>query len=253
MKYLWLLVFLYVIAIIAFIVPLSLALEPAQEKEYQRAKILLKEGKPGDAQYIFSKLAKGNPSDFKFRFNVIDTTIEQARVLKTNKNPRWKDKIYQAFGDLKSIYRANTSSPAIYLLFAKCYWVNERLRKAERSLRKAFYFNPDYTDAFIFRGDMYFEETKKFKRYGPKSKGLMSKGKNSKSYGSNAKNSYEKALSGTDIDTETKAMVYFKLGNTYYDFYKSENKAKEQWNKAFSIASESFWGKKAKERLSSLE
>ena len=145
MKYVRLLVLLCVVGLVVFKVSESWALEPVQEEKYELAQTLLEHGNLEDALRIFSQLSSENPSHLGLRLGVINTTIEQSRVLKVSKNPAWQDKIYQAFGDLKKIYRANIASPEMYLSFAKCYLVNNRVGKAEKSLRKAFYYKPDYT------------------------------------------------------------------------------------------------------------
>lgn len=251
--FLRLLMSLTVIVVVAYVTPQSWSIEPAQEDEYQKARTLLEEGRLDDALNIFTKLAESNPSDLKIRLGVIDTIIEQARVLKANKTPGWQDKLYKAYRDLQSIFKANTTSPEVYLSFARCYWVNDRLSKAERSLQKAFYFKPDYTEAWVFRGDMYAEEGR-----GKKSAYSFAEGKRDiqesfETYRAEAMGSYEKALAGAGIDAEIKAMVYYKLGDTYFELYDHKDKSREQWNKAVSIAPEGPWGKKAQERLNALK
>lgn len=243
--------------LVTVVVPKSWSLDSDQEAEYQKAQVLLKEGKLEDALSIFTKLAKDNPSDLRVRLGVIDTTIEQAGVLKTNKNPDWERKVYQAFGDLKNLYISNRSSPEIYLSFAKCYWVNDRLQKAEKSLQKAFYFRPNYTEAYIFKGEMYLEEAKKIgigMQVMEGEAGRTEAKKSFEDYKTKAKKSFEQALSiSSDLDNETKANVYLNLGDVYHHLYNQRDQAREQWNNAVSLSQEGFWGKKAQERLDTLK
>jgi len=216
MRYLRLLVFFCAVSLFISIAPESLALDPA---------------------------------DFKAQLGVIDTTLEQARVLKADKNPSWKHKVYEAYGDLKRIFRGHTTSPEVYLLFAKSYWINNRFGKAEKSLRKAFYYKPGYTEAFILSGDMYLEEAEKTEG----KMGFMEDDKDLRKdfekYRSKAKSSYEKVLAGADLDTVTRASLYYKLGNTYHSLYGNKIKAREQWSRAVSTLPDSVWGKKAQEKL----
>jgi TolB-like protein len=174
--------------------------------------------------------------DSKAKFGTIDEKVERARALKAEGNSQWKSLVMEAFRDAKLAYRTNTRSPEVFLLFAKCYWVNNRLKKAEGSLQKAFYFNSKFTDGYIFRGEMYYEE------------GL----KGSYKFKARAKSSFESAMMGTDIDNETKAMILYKLGKVHSDLYDDKTKAKELWNKAVESAAGSTWGSRAQESLASL-
>tara|TARA_B100000315_G_scaffold248453_1_gene278360 strand:+ start:710 stop:1462 length:753 start_codon:yes stop_codon:yes gene_type:complete len=250
MKHARLLVFLCIVVVVAvvFKAPLSWALGPVEKEKYKEAQILLEKGKLEDALKIFSHLSADNPSHLGSRLGMINTTIEHSRILKAGKNPTWKDKIYQAFGDLKKIHRANIKSPEMYLSFAKCFWVNNAVGNAAKSLRKAFYYKPDYIEAFIFQGNMYYEEGRKLKGYYDDEDD-----DDFFRFRDKAKTSYIKALAGLGLNKKTKAMLHHHLGNTYYDLYGNKNKAKEQWNKAASLAPESALSEKVQKRLNILK
>jgi hypothetical protein len=188
---------------------------------------------PEDRQ---ERLKKEEARKTEAKFSVIDEKVERARRLKAEGNSQWNTLVMEAFRDAKLAYRTNARSPEVWLLFAKCYWVNNRLRKAEASLQKAFYFNSRFTDGYIFRGEMYYEE------------GLKGHDK----YKNMAKSSFESALMGGDMDGETKAMILYKLGKVYADLYKNETKAKELWSKAVESSAQGTWGNKARESLASL-
>ena len=224
------------------------ALDQSQEEEYRKARRLLTESKTKKAMSIFTDLAKDNSSSFKIRLGIIDTNIEEARILKSGKKDGWKNKIYAAFGDLKSIFRANATSPEIYLSFAKCYWVNNRFLKANKSIKKALYYKPGYTEAFILRGDM-FSRKAEYLRINPDDSDSEYEKRQAVR---TAKLSYEKALSGNDIDTYTQALVNYKLGNFLTkNGYKT--KGIEYLDKAVELSPDSFWGKKSRERLNELK
>jgi tetratricopeptide (TPR) repeat protein len=248
--------FLIIVSIICIVLlsnlPKTWSLEPAQEAEYQEAKKLLCEGKLDDALTIFTKLSEENPSDLRLKLGIIDTTTEQAKVFKAEKNPVWKTKIYKSFGDLKRLFPANKTSPEIYLSFAKCYWVNNRLEKADTSLRKALYFNPDYMEAYIFKGNMYLEEGRILKKTIPPvpTDTLDRDHDKYEKYCSKAKESFESALGlSSENDNETKAMIHLRLGDTYHYLYDNKEDALKEWNKAASIAPDCLWAMEAKERL----
>ena len=132
-----------------FFVSQSHSLDQAQEEEYAKARMLLSESKVEEARTIFAKLSKDDTSNLKIQLGTIDADIEETRIMKAAKNTAWKSKIYQPFGQLKRIYPANATSPDIFVSFAKCYWINNRFQKAEKSLRKALYYKPDYSVALI--------------------------------------------------------------------------------------------------------
>ncbi len=247
--------FLCITAMIGFNIPQSWSQELNQEKDYQRAQTLLGEGKLEEALVLLKKLSTDNPSGLKFRLGLINAKIEKARVLKVRQNPAWKKNIYQAFDDLKSIYRANRTSPELYLSFAKCYWLINQPRKTELFLRKAFYFNPGYIEAYIFRGNINLENGQKIKNFvGESEKDDFED--NKKDFEDNkrrARDSYLKLLSAPDIDGVTKGLAHYKLGKTYYDLYQNKRKASKQWKMAVSVSPESLWGKKAQERLNALK
>ena len=130
----------------------------------------------------------------------------------------------------------------MWLAFAKCYWVNNSVKRAEKSLQKAFYFNSNYTEAHIFRGEMYFEEGKKVKH---RSRSLNV-------YRQYSKGSFEAALFVSGLDSDTKSEIYYRLGDLYYELYSDSPQAKSQWTKATSASPGSQWAQKAQEKLSSL-
>lgn len=217
------------------------------DEEYRRARTLVMEENFNDAREIYNRLAELNPSDIKVRLGLIDATLEEARVLKEANISSWKIKVYSAFWDLKELYLTNFTSPEVFLSFAKCYWLNNRPRKANRSLKKAFYYNPDFTDALIFKGDMFFEEsTKNLNPAEPDSDKDIYKARKS------AEKSYEMALTRNNLDSYTEVMVRYKLGKLY-KYHGLFHKAEEQWNKAASTAPESHWGKKAQDGLLALK
>ncbi|MEN8264856.1 MAG: FlgO family outer membrane protein [Nitrospirota bacterium] len=168
--------------------------------------------------------------------------IEKARQMKASGDPGWSTKIMDAYGDLKKIYRRYARKPEIWLSFARCYWVNNSVKKAEKSLQKAFYYNSNYTEAHIFRGEMYFEEGKKVKH----NTRALNK------YRQYSKGSFEAALFASGLDSDTKAEIYFRLGDMYHELYSDSTQAKSQWKKAASTAPGSRWAQKAQEKLSAL-
>ncbi|MEN8264857.1 MAG: hypothetical protein ABFR82_15500 [Nitrospirota bacterium] len=212
----------------------SMALTDAQEEKYREARILLKEGKTSEAKNIFTALSLEESSDPRIRLGLIDTTIGEAVILRAGNQSTWKYKIQEAFIQLKGMHRANIAFPDMYLSFAKCYAMNDRLRKSKKSLAKAFYYKPDYIEAFIVQGDIYSDRSKEETE--------TSNAKNT------AKDSYKAAIAMSDTDQYTQAMLSYKLGDLDLYHGKKETGIKNL-NKAIELSSDSYWADKSRQRI----
>lgn len=232
-------------AILFSFTSMSMALDEAGEEEYQKARLLLKEEKIAEAKSIFTNLLNEDPSNFRVRLGLIDTTLEEARIFKASKNAAWESKVYAAFNELKGIYRANATSPEIFVSFARCYSMNNRFQKATKSLKKAFYYSPGNTEALIAKGDIYFERSKTVEVDPFEDKGRTET--------SNARNtaakSYQEALDTIDSDMYTKAMVNYKLGELH-SYHGNNIKGKEYYSKALELSPDSYWGERSRMKLS---
>lgn len=226
----------------------SAALDPAQEEGLRKARMLLNESKVEEARGIIKELSRDNSSDFEIRLAMIDATLEEARILKERSNSAYEGKVYAAFGELKGMYSAHATSPQIFVSFARAYWINDRFGKAEKSLKKAFYYKPDFADAFMLRGDMFFERSKSV-MINPFSEGESER----ENYNNRriAEKSYGEVLSGLKTDTYAAAMAHCKLGffNAYHGH---KDEAKEHLNKAIELSPDSHWAIKSKEKLTEL-
>lgn len=178
------------------------------------------------------------------QLEAINKKVDKARDLQQRNDPLWKTLVYEAFADLKKIYRGNEKSPEIYVAFAKCYSLNNRFHKAEKSLKKALFFRPGYTEALIAKGDIYFDESKRLAddTFNDKAERKSRRAKNT------AVKSYEYAMNSGDLKPEIKAMISYKLGDLY-NYYRDMDKAKECWSGAVKADAKSEWGKKSQERL----
>jgi len=223
------------------------ALDDAQVQELGHARKLLFEEKVLDAMNIFKKLNGEEPDEFEVRLGLIDATIEQARMLKEKKDKNWEAKIYTAYNDLKGIFRAHSTSPEIYLSFAKAYALNNRFQKAKRSLEKAFYFRPGFAEGLIIQGDIYFDRAKE------KENDTFNEDAEQEAYRARrfAIKSYEDALNSAGLNPETRAMISYKLGDVYNHF-RQRDKAKEHWSNAVQSSSEGYWVSKSRDELAAL-
>lgn len=240
---------LIITAILSFSASYSLALDEAQEEYFQKAVNLLTEGKLADAKNILKELQSEDPSNFKVRINLINATLEEAKILKSANNSVWKSKMLSAFGELRSIYRANATSPEIFIAFARCYAMNDRPQKAEKSLKKALYYRPGDINAIIAKGDIYFEKSKRVE-IDPADSGKGAE--ESDQQRRSAIKYYYEALSRSDLDASSKAMVNYRIAEvfSYHGYRKNEI---EHLNKVVELSPDSYWSNESRMRLSKFQ
>lgn len=240
-------VFGFTVLLLTSVLPVQ-ALDDAQTQDLRHARKLLFEEKILDAMNIFKKLNVEAPNDFEVRLGLIDATIDHARMLKEKNDKSWKAKVYTAYNDLKGIFKAHSTSPEIYLSFAKAYALNNRFQKARKSLKKAFYFRPGFPEGLIVQGDIYFDRAKEMEN-DTFDEDAEEEGFRAKRF---ALESYEDALNTEGLNPETKAMISYKLGDVYNHF-RQLDKAKEHWSNAVQSSSEGYWVNKSRDELAALD
>ncbi|MFQ5586373.1 MAG: tetratricopeptide repeat protein [Thermodesulfobacteriota bacterium] len=169
---------------------------------------------------------------FQEKLEKVRALVDEVEVLKELDDPAWNPKVYEAFNELKRLYVQDRTSPDLYLLFAKCYWYNDRPEKAKGSLRKALYFDSHHVESLILKGDIISGEIKKqigeewYEPFGDKHQ---------------AKKAYETALGVEGLDVDTQSLINLKLGNMY-EVLNLKRKARYYWQKAYEIAPKSQAG-----------
>ncbi len=177
-------------------------------------------------------------TDLLTRLQSIDQQSEELKQLREGGNPAWKLKFKNILISLKTILVRHKTSPEIYLSYAKAYFAAGDIGDAEKLLRKAFHFRPQYTEAFIFKGDMYYEYTKK----------LDPERRIGSGYDITSRDAYLAALNSSQ-DKDLQAMMYLKIGDVYAELARDKENAKTNWQKAASTAPNSSAARLADERL----
>lgn len=173
------------------------------------------------------------------RLAQIDTLLKETKQLKRSANPEWKKKNKQIFRLLKETLVLKRNSPEVYLYYAKAYYLSKHsVKAANKYLSRAFSYRPNYVEAFMFQGDINYDFAKNQAR----------KKSHKKKYGKLANRAYESAAKATQ-DNNLKAMMYFKIGNIYFEFFEDRKKAKKWWQKAAEIAPKSRGANLAHEKL----
>jgi len=183
----------------------------------------------------FSKIEE---TDVMSKLRDLDLLIDEAQKLKDSENAAWKIKIKTVFGALKQIFAQNRTSPEVYLYYAKAYYVADNMRKAEKMLQVAFSYKPQYIDAYIFKGNMYYHYART----------VDVEERQREGYDKTAIDAYDLVIKASE-DKSLHATMYFKIGDVHADLNKDMEKAKEFWQKTISIAPDSKAAKLANERL----
>jgi TolB-like protein len=181
-------------------------------------------------------------SDVECKLSKIDPILKEIKTIKATGNVQWEIKYKQALQKLKTIYARYPSSPFVFYYYAKVYAVADEVRRANKCLEKALYYNPKYKAALMLKGDINYNFGKKIALTSFRGKAKRNK------LGIIAQQAYE-AAANMEQDNNLKAMLYFKLGNVYAELSDLNEKAKQYWRKAVSIAPQSEAAQLADKKL----
>ena len=181
-------------------------------------------------------------SDVEYKLSEIDPLLKKVEQLKATGNVQWEVKYKQMLQRLKAIYAQYPSSPFVYYYYAKVYASVDDIRKADKSLEKALYYDSKFKEALILKGDINYG-------YGIKIPLTAFRGISKRSkLGIIAQQAYE-AAANIEQDNNSKAMLYFKIGNVYAELSNSKESAEQYWQKAASIAPQSEAAQLANKKL----
>ena len=205
----------------------STTTQKAKRKAYE------KPHKPVVPQKVETVIKPKKPlSDVELKLSKVDPILEKVKRLKKAGNVLWEVKYKEAMRVLKSIYVQYPYSPFVFYYYAKTYAAIGDIRKANKSLEKALYYEPDYKEALLLRGDMNYDYGKKISLTSFRGKSKRNK------LGIYARGAYESAAD-MEQDIQLKAMVYYKIGNVYAELSGDQETGREYWLKATSMAPDS--------------
>lgn len=167
--------------------------------------------------------------------------LEEAGQMKGSGNAQWEVRLKEAYRKLKVIYARNETSPEVYFYYAKAFSLADNLRKANKSIEKAVYYNPDYVEAYVLLGDMNYSHglrISKWKRDVYKLDQIAVK-------------AYEDAAR-RNTDKNFQALMYHNIGKVYDEMSGDLETAKDYWQKSVSISPNSEGARLSKEKLAGL-
>jgi len=218
--------------------PISEYRQPAVYKEPKERPI----SKPSEPSVHKKPEPRKPRSDVEYKLSEIDPILKKVEQLKAAGNVQWEVKYKQMMQQLKAIYAQYPSSPFVYYYYAKVYVSVDDIRRADKSLEKALYYDSKFKEALILKGDINYDYGKKIPLTG--FRGISKRNK----IGIIAQEAYE-AAANIEQDNNSKAMLYFKIGNVYAELSDSKERAEQYWQKAVSIAPQSSAAELANKRL----
>jgi tetratricopeptide (TPR) repeat protein len=229
----------------------ELNVQAKQDELYTKALTLKEDGDYDAAYEILKKLVDENPNVSKYELSYIDTVLDQSLIMKESGNSLWKVKTKEVGTRIKKIYSTHTRNAYYYLVYAKYSWIIEARREAHiyKALDKAFYFKPGYGNAYILKGDIYFDRAKNASTNEQIDVVMGTHAPSRDSLAKEARNSYESALSDSNLNNKRKAYVLYKIGELESQILGNKEAAKTSWEKAATLSPDSKAGKLARERL----
>ena len=140
----------------------------------------------------------------------------------------------QLFDELVILYRGTAKAEKIYYYYAKTSMAENNFSHAVKYLAKAIRFDDKFVDAYILQGDAYYAWGK-LKRKSAK-------------LGKRALQAYASGIK-TCVDSDLKAMLYFKMGNVNAELLNNLNAAGQYWQKTVDTAPRSKAALSAKKKL----
>lgn len=168
----------------------------------------------------------------------LDPALEEAGQLKAQGQAIWEVKLKEVLGQLKVIYAKYPSSAEVFFYYAKAFHLADNLRKANKSLAKALYFDNQYVDAHAFKGDINYAVGVQIGKAKSLRKGLDKI----------ALEGYRAAADHAPDDV-FKALMYFKMATVYDELTDNSANAAEYWRKARDTAPHSEAGRLAAAKL----
>ena len=208
--------------------PISEYRQPAVYREPAKRPI----SKPSESSVHRKPEPRKPRSDVEYKLSEIDPILNKVKKLKASGNVQWEVEYKQVMRQLKAIYAQYPTSPFVYYYYAKVYGAVDDIRKADKSLEKALYYDSKFKEALILKGDINYD-------YGIKIpltafRGISKRNK----LGIIAQEAYE-AAANIEQDNNSKAMLYFKIGNVYAELSSNKERAEQYWQKATSVAPQS--------------
>lgn len=171
-----------------------------QSDIYAQAEELFKKKKFNEVIKLLSGPCYNDPTNYKLNVLLAKAQVEKCAILKEKGDKSYKAIIKQPYITGVRFHKMSGPNPELYYIVAKSLFVNDRLYRAERTIKKALYFSPNNVDYLLVLGDIYAALAEKDKKSGEESFEV------NRSF-SKARDAYEKAMAimkKNDVEFRTK-------------------------------------------------
>jgi len=187
-----------------------------QMNQYNKAVSLRDSGNNDAAFEIFSRLITESPDNMLFERGYIDTVLEQILDLKQSENNEWKAKAKFAQLRIKQMRGKHFANPHFHYIWSKFSWIadSNNLNSIFTPLNRAIVYRPDFSDAYILKGDIYLEQVKSMSSSRPETMyfGVLNSHTTRSEFLAIAKGAYAKAISIGNLSKARFAYAYFRMG-----------------------------------------
>jgi tetratricopeptide (TPR) repeat protein len=223
----------------------SIAAEPDPSPGFEEAMALYRAGRAADAAAAFDALSVKSPADDSLKLWKAIAQLEQARQLRDAKANGYKALIERAYAGLMQLRYREGGNPDWYWALAKAYWLNDRPMKAEKALKKAFYYRPVFPKGWLLLGDIAFERGMN----APPPPLTGPPVNPAEIEGAKAAEEYMRVLNTPALRPEIEAEARYKMGMVESVLKGKYEGSREWWTGAFAIAPDSLYGKMAQAKL----
>lgn len=130
---------------------------PAAESPLEKGTRLFKQAEYDEAVRVLEKAASSDPYHFETNILLAKALLGKCEMLKHQGNDTYKILVHRPYQIGQRLYRTNPTRPEPYYLVAKSLVINNRPRKAGRTIKKAIYYagpaHEDYAEYQVVLGD----------------------------------------------------------------------------------------------------
>ncbi len=191
---------------------------------------------------------------FSGNYKYLNATLDKAMKEKIEETPSWKMDAKYVQQQIKLAYSNSYNNPDYWLIYAKFCGLIEREDCVRKAFRKAHALSASSSKTSIIKGDTFFFLSKVTEDEISDEESDFSIVEDSLSpkikYAQKAEKAYKESLKELN-DKYLKTYVYYKLGLLYYEMFKDKSSAEEYLKKAGKSGTNSYWARKAEDKLKS--
>ncbi len=120
---------------------------------YAQAEALFKEKKYDDVIRLLLGPDHVEPNDFRLNILLAKAQLEKCAILKEKQDVSYKTLIHEPYRIGRRLHKINKTHPEPYYIVAKSLLINNRARKAGKTIKKALRYSPNNAEYLVVLGD----------------------------------------------------------------------------------------------------